>query len=124
VFESLRGAVLVDRQFGYECAQPLNTGRRVDDVGGMPQRTSSPGAAVDDALKPCGLWTDRDGVVHIRAAGTGRTYCDVAVGAYTAARPVIGCDRCVAVSIADYARHHDCREPKSCGEAWGEDGAA
>lgn len=70
--------------------------------------------AVVEALQPGGLWTDPRGVVHIRSAGTGRTYCGTPVGPYTSMAPTSGCDGCVSASTAAYARHHICG--RDCGE--------
>ncbi|GAA2335866.1 hypothetical protein GCM10009854_09710 [Saccharopolyspora halophila] len=55
-----------------------------------------------DGLQPGGTWTSPDGRVHIRNAGTLRTYCGQQVGA-CGTRPAAGCDACVTASISDYA---------------------
>ncbi|GAB3287835.1 hypothetical protein [Parasphingorhabdus pacifica] len=64
--------------------------------------------AVVATLRPAGMWTDRHGVVHLRAAATGRTFCGYEVGLYTNTAPTIGCGACVAESIRDFARTHSC----------------
>lgn len=61
---------------------------------------------------PRGSWTSPDGIVHIRDAGAGATFCGLEIGD-TSARPREACEDCVHEAIADYARHHDCRE--DCG---------
>lgn len=67
---------------------------------------SALGVAVDGMRQPCGAWTGPSGVVHIREAGTGLTFCGDEVGAHTAIRPVIGCSDCVRAAIKDYATHY------------------
>lgn len=55
-------------------------------------------------------WTDESGTVHIRAHGTDEALCGASICRTSTTRPRVGCDACVAESIADYARTHDCRK--------------
>lgn len=65
-------------------------------------------AAVVDALRPAGMWTDPNGVVHIRAAGTGHTFCRAEIGPYADVTATSACGECVNVSLHEYARGHVC----------------
>ena len=65
-------------------------------------------AAVVDALRPAGMWTDPDGVVHIRSTGTGLTFCGEEIGADADTTATSGCEGCVDESIRDYGRNHRC----------------
>ena len=69
----------------------------------------------DPAYVYAGEWTDRQGVVHIRNASTGCTYCGLTTSSRSTTHSVVGCDQCVAISIGAYARH-DCG--RGC---WGAD---
>lgn len=55
-----------------------------------------------------GTWTSPDGVVHIRNAGTGETFCGEKVGAYTDTRAAMACGSCTSASLATFATHHSC----------------
>lgn len=57
-------------------------------------------------------YTDAEGVVHIRALGTGETLCGKDAAVCSEARAKVVCDPCVADSITQYA---DETAKKACG---------